>query len=94
MMSLNYQMVLLLFIKKYEKWTTITPIHVYINLINNRLVQSTLNKGAGGTSLTIFVTGCRQVFEMFFPLTTGAGLYYMTLCAIVSGYYLVNQLAN
>ena len=94
MMSLNYQMVLLLFIKKYEKWTTITPIHVYINLINNRLVQSTLNKGAGGTSLTIFVTGSRQVFEMFFSLTTGAGLYYMTLCAIVSGYYLVNQLAN
>ena len=29
---------LILFIKKYEKWTTITPIHVYINRINNRLV--------------------------------------------------------
>ena len=28
----------ILFIKKYEKWTTITPIHVYINRINNRLV--------------------------------------------------------
>ena len=29
---------LILFIKKYEKWTIITPIHVYINRINNRLV--------------------------------------------------------
>ena len=25
-------------IKKHEKWTTITPIHVYIKRINNRLV--------------------------------------------------------
>ena len=25
-------------IKEHEKWTTITPIHVYINRINNRLV--------------------------------------------------------
>ena len=38
MVSLNYQMFLILFIKKHEKWTTITPIHVYINRINNRLV--------------------------------------------------------
>ena len=82
MMSLNYQMVLLLFIKKHEKWTTITPIHVYINRINNRLVQLTLNNGAGGASLTIFVTDCRQIFEMFFPVTTGEGCNYMTLCAI------------
>ena len=31
-------MFLILFLKKHEKWTTITPIHVYINRINNRLV--------------------------------------------------------
>ena len=44
------------------------------NRINNRLVQLTLNKGAGGgASLTIFVTDCRQIFEMFFPVTTGRG---------------------
>ena len=85
MMNLNYHMVLLQFIKKYGKWTTITPIYVYINRINNRLVQSTLNKGAGEASLKIFVTDCRQIFEMFFPVTTRGGLYYMTLCAIVSG---------
>ena len=80
MMSLNRQMVLVLFIKKYEKWTTITPIHVYINRINNRLVQLTLNNGAGGASLTIFVTDCRQIFEMFFPVTTRGGLYYDLVC--------------
>ena len=56
------------------------------NRINNRLVQLTLNKGAGGgASLTIFVTDCRQIFEMCFPVTTGGGLYCMTLWAIVSG---------
>ena len=56
------------------------------NRINNRLVQLTLNKGAGGgASLTIFVTDYKQIFEMFFPVTAGGGLYYMTLCAIVSG---------
>ena len=46
MINLNYQMVLILFhiqvyieciIKKYEKLTTISPIHVYINRINNKL---------------------------------------------------------
>ena len=82
MMSLIWiQMVLLLFIKKYEKWT-ITPIHVYINGINNRLVQLTLNKGAGCASLTIFVTLIVVKFLMFYPVTNGGGLYYMTLCAI------------
>ena len=35
------------------------PIHVYINRINNRLVQLTLNKGAGGANLANFVTDCR-----------------------------------
>ena len=75
-------MVLLLFVKKYEKWTTITPIHVYINGINNRLVQLTLNKGAGCASLTIFVILIVVKFLMFYPVTNVGGLYYMTLCAI------------
>ena len=51
MMSLNYQMVLILCqtlyeivkmsnmsLKKHETLTTIPPIHLYINIINNRLV--------------------------------------------------------
>ena len=42
MMNLNYQMVLILcqiyVIKKQKIVTTIPPIHVYINRINNRLV--------------------------------------------------------
>ena len=43
MMNLNCQMVLILFqifriIKKHETLTTLPPIHVYINRINNRLV--------------------------------------------------------
>ena len=48
MMSLNYQIVLILFqifkiilnlsLKKHETLTAILPIHVYINRINNRLV--------------------------------------------------------
>ena len=48
MMSLNYQMVLILFqifkiilnisLKSDETLTAIPPIHVYINKINNRLV--------------------------------------------------------
>ena len=48
MMHLNCQMVLILFqiftiyieftIKRHETLTTIPPIHVYINRINNRLV--------------------------------------------------------
>ena len=47
MINLNYQMVLILFqilkimqyiIKNHETLTTIPPIHVYINRINNRLV--------------------------------------------------------
>ena len=46
------------------------PFHIYINRINDRLVQSTLNKGTGGASLAIFVADFRQIFEMFFPVTT------------------------
>ena len=42
MMNLNYQMVLILcqiyVIKKHKTLTTIPPIHVYINRINDRLV--------------------------------------------------------
>ena len=38
MMSLNYQMAVILLIKEIGKWTTITPIHIYINRINNRIV--------------------------------------------------------
>ena len=46
MIYLNYQMILILFhiqvyieciIKKYETLTTVSPIHVYINRINNKL---------------------------------------------------------
>ena len=47
-MSLNYQIVLILFqifkiilnlsLKKHETLTTVPPVHVYINKINNRLV--------------------------------------------------------
>ena len=47
MMNLDYQIVLILFylkdyieyiIKRHETLTSISPIHVYINRINNRLV--------------------------------------------------------
>ena len=31
-------MAVILLIKEIGKWTTITPIHIYINRINNRIV--------------------------------------------------------
>ena len=60
MMSLNFQMVLILIIKKHEKWTIINPIHVYINRINNRLVF----KIKDGYKLELQMSGTMKLLDL------------------------------
>ena len=53
-------MIYILFIKKHKKWTTINPIHVCINRINNRLVF----KIKDGYKLELQMPGTMKLFDL------------------------------